>query len=104
MATLDRHRDGETLKTEPPNGDEQGPQLLGVARKNVWREVYQGRWTELPRVQKAEFIVEVVFCLLFCGGFLYLGFLQNVLGFLLVFASIGTVLALFFFLLTRSIR
>jgi hypothetical protein len=41
------------------------PNLFDYVPKNVWREVYRGRWVELRGIQKAEFIVEVVFFVLF---------------------------------------
>jgi len=37
------------------------PNLFDFVPKQVWREVYRGRWAELGAVQKAEFIVEVIF-------------------------------------------
>jgi hypothetical protein len=45
------------------------PKLFDVVPKNVWREVYRGRWNELRPVQKAEFVVEIVFSTLFVASF-----------------------------------
>jgi hypothetical protein len=47
------------------------PDLFDFVPKQVWREVYRGRWSELGAVQKAEFVVEVVFFVLFIGGLTY---------------------------------
>jgi hypothetical protein len=89
-----------------PNPGEREPNLLNFVPKNVWREVYQGRWTELRKVQKAEFIVETVFCGLFFGGLSYLGLMREggFVGFVVPFTAVGAVLAVFFWLLTRSIK
>ena len=93
------------LKPKWHHQSNEEPNLLGPVPKNVWREVYQGRWTELSRVQKVEFVVEVVFCAVFSSAVI-LGYLynHNAAGFLVIFTVIGITLALFFFLLTRSIR
>ena len=53
------------------------PNPFDFAPKNVWREVYRGRWPELRPVQKAEFVVEVVFFTLFLGGFAYNAYLRD---------------------------
>ena len=47
------------------------PNPFEFVPKNVWREVYRGRWAELRVIQKAEFAVEVVFFLLFTASFAY---------------------------------
>jgi hypothetical protein len=80
--------------------------LFDFVPKNVWREVYRGRWTELRVIQKAEFIVEVVFFLLFIGTFAYNSYLHegNVLGLVLSFGVVWLVLGAFFLLLTRLVR
>jgi hypothetical protein len=80
--------------------------LFNFVHKNVWREVYRGRWTELRVIQKAEFIVEVVFFLLFIGTFAYNSYLHegNVLGLVLSFGVVWLVLGAFFLLLTRLVR
>jgi hypothetical protein len=44
------------------------PNLFDFMPKNVWREVYRGRWRELRPVQKAEFVVEIVFFTLFSAA------------------------------------
>lgn len=44
------------------------PDLFDYVPKSVWREVYCGRWGSLRPVQKAEFIVELVFFALFIGS------------------------------------
>lgn len=90
--------------------DNQGPQeppnLLEGAPRNVWLEVYQGRWRFLPRIQKAEFIIEIAFAILFFGAFAYASYFRNGngLGLLLAFGFVGAVLGIFFYLLSRSIR
>jgi len=80
--------------------------LFDFVPKNVWREVYRGRWAELRGIQKAEFIVEVVFFLIFIGSFAYNSYLHegNVLGLVLSFGAVWLVLGAFFLLLTRFVR
>lgn len=88
--------------TEP----EREPNLLDYVPKNVWREVYRGRWNELRTVQKFEFVVEVIFISLFIATFVYSSYLRegNVLGLLLAFGLVWLLLGAFFFLLTRVVR
>ena len=81
------------------------PNLLDFVPKQVWREVYRGRWAELGAVQKAEFIVEVVFFALFIGGLTYLSYRDgNILGLIVWFGLGWLVLGGFFFLLSRFVR
>jgi hypothetical protein len=89
-----------------PIRDEREPNLLNFVPKNMWREVYQGRWNGLRKVQKAEFIVEVVFCGLFFGGLSYFGLVREggFVAFVISFTVVGAVLAVFFWLLARSIK
>jgi hypothetical protein len=44
-----------------PQNTENEPRLVNPVALNVWREVYNGRWADLRIVQKAEFVIEVVF-------------------------------------------
>ena len=90
---------GEQKRSSTPN-------LFDFFPKNVWREVYRGRWAELRRIQKAEFIVEVVFFLLFIGSFASNSYLHegNVLGLVLSFGVVWLVLGAFFLLLARFVR
>ena len=82
------------------------PNLFDFVPKNVWREVYRGRWVELRGIQKAEFIIEVIFFLLFISSFAYNSHLRegNVLGLVLSFGVGWLVLGVFFLLLTRFVR
>jgi VIT1/CCC1 family predicted Fe2+/Mn2+ transporter len=82
------------------------PNLFDNLPKNVWREVYRGRWGELRRVQKAEFVVEIVFFALFLGGFAYNAYIQDGhwLSLVLSFGVVWLILGAFFFLLTRFVR
>lgn len=80
--------------------------LFDSMPKNVWREVYRGRWRELRPVQKAEFVVEIVFFILFLGGFAYNAYIRDGhwLSLLLSFGVVWFILGAFFYLLTRFIR
>jgi hypothetical protein len=81
---------------------ESEPNLFDFIPKNVWREVYRGRWAELRTVQKVEFIVEIVFWSLFIGSFAYSSYRGgHVLGLILAFGVVWVVLGGFFFLMTR---
>ena len=82
------------------------PNLFDYVPKSVYREVYCGRWRELRPVQKAEFVVEVIFFTLFLGGSAYNLYIQdgNWLGLALGFGAIWLILGAFFYLLTRFIR
>ena len=82
------------------------PNLFDFVPKSVWREVYCGRWDELRPVQKAEFVVEVVFFTLFLGGFAYNAYIRegHCLSLLPSFGVVWFILGAFFYLLTRFIR
>jgi hypothetical protein len=81
------------------------PNLFDFVPKSVWREVYRGRWAELRVVQKAEFIVEVVFFGLFIGGLTFGSYREgNVLSLMVWFGLAWLVLGGFFFLLSRFVR
>jgi len=81
------------------------PNLFDFVPKQVWREVYRGRWTELGVVQKTEFIVEVVFFALLIGGLSYGSYREgNVLSLMMWFGVGWLVLGAFFFLLSRFVR
>jgi len=87
-----------------PQNTENEPRLVSPVPLNVWREVYNGRWADLRVVQKAEFVIEVAFFLVFAGWSLYFGFAGSVTGTLLVWGTVLLVLVLFFFVLTRFVR
>lgn len=79
--------------------------LFDFVPKNVWREVYRGGWTELRVVQKAEFIVEVVFFVLFIGSMVRISYhAGNVLSLFVAFGIVWLVLSGFFYVLSRYIR
>jgi hypothetical protein len=81
------------------------PNLFDFVPKQVWREVYRGRWSELGAVQKAEFVVEVVFFVLFIGGLTYGSYREGNMLSLVVWFGLGwVVLGGFFFLLSRFVR
>jgi hypothetical protein len=81
------------------------PNLFDFVPKQVWREVYRGRWSELRAVQKAEFIVEMVFFVLFVGGLTYCSYREgNILGLAIWFGLAWLILGGFFFLLSRFVR
>jgi hypothetical protein len=81
------------------------PDLFDFVPKQVWREVYRGRWSELGAVQKAEFVVEAVFFVLFIGGLTYGSYREGNMLSLVVWFGLGwVVLGGFFFLLSRFVR
>jgi hypothetical protein len=81
------------------------PDLFDFVPKQVWREVYRGRWSELGAVQKAEFVVEAVFFVLFIGGLTYGSYREgNMLSLAAWFGLGWVVLGGFFFLLSRFVR
>ena len=88
------------------SGSRPEPNLFDFVPKNVWREVYRGRWGELRRVQKAEFAVEIVFFALFLGGFAYNAYIRegHRLSLVLSFGVVWLILGAFFYLLTRFVR
>jgi len=95
----DDNRIREQIRTSEPS-------LFDFIPKNVWREVYRGRWAELRLVQKAEFVVELIFFALFTGSFVYVCYIRegNVLGLIVSFGLVWLILGGFFYLLTRYIR
>lgn len=80
------------------------PNLFNPIPLNVWREVYNGRWKMLRAIQKAEFIVELAFCVFFCAFVIYGGVTQSISGTVLLWGIVIGILLLFFFVLTRFIR
>jgi hypothetical protein len=81
------------------------PNLFDFVPKNVWREVYRGRWAELRAIQKAEFIVELVFFVLFIGSMIRISYHEgNVLSLVLEFGVVWLVLGGFFYALSRYVR
>jgi hypothetical protein len=86
--------------------DETSPNLFNFAPINTWREFYRGRWDKLTKVQRIEFLIEIVFFTLFFGGVIYAAYFRNghFIGLILAFGTVGAVLGGFFFLLTRDIR
>ena len=81
------------------------PNPLDVVPKSVWREVYQGRWQQLRRVQKIEFVTEVIFFLALFSAFVYGAYAGGrVVGFGLTFVGVALLLGAFFWLLSRKIR
>ena len=86
--------------------DKHEPNLLDFPPRNVWREVYQGRWRELPNVQKIEFVIELAFCLMFIGRLTYFDYVRNgnLIAFALDFGTVGIALGGFFWLLRRNVR
>ncbi len=87
-----------------PQNAEDEPRLVKPVALNVWREAYNGRWADLRIVQKIEFVIEVIFGLVFCGWLLYFGLIGSVTGTLVVWGVVLMVLLSFFFVLTRFIR
>jgi hypothetical protein len=84
---------------------ERPPNLLDSPPRNVWREVYHGRWSSLSRVQKAEFLVEITFWILFIGAASYLPLRDGYgIELILMFGTVTAILVIFSYLLTRSIR
>jgi hypothetical protein len=87
------------------HGREVPPNPLDFVPKSVWREVYQGRWQQLPKVQQIEFVIEVIFFLALFGGSLYGAYAGGrLVGFGLTFAGAALLLAAFLWLLSRKIR
>jgi hypothetical protein len=82
------------------------PDLLNFPEKSVWREVYQGRWRELQRVQKAEFLIEVLFGLAITGGLAYVLYFRegSISGETIAFGVVIAILVAFFFVLRLFIR
>ena len=74
--------------------------------KNVWRDVYRGGLRELRPVQKAEFVIEIVFFSVFLGGFAYNAYIREGqwLSLVLAFGVVWLILGAFFYVLTRFIR
>ena len=84
---------------------ESEPNLFDFVPKNVWREVYRGRWAELRVIQKAEFIVEVVFFVLFTGSIIRISYHEgNVLTLVVGFGVVWLILGGFFYALSRYVR
>jgi hypothetical protein len=99
-----RHNNHNRNRIQQPSHTSE-PNLFDFVPKNVWREVYRGRWGELRPVQKAEFVVEIAFCALFIGGIAYSTIREgHWLNLVLSFGVVWIILGAFFYLLTRFIR
>ena len=86
--------------------EQRDPELFPSAPLSVWREVYNGRWGQLRRIQRVEFIVEVIFFFSFAGVCIYGGYVErgSLMPFVIGFLLVGLGLVTFFCLLTRSIH
>ena len=86
-----------------PQSDEL-PNLLDFPVKDPLREAYQGRWQQIPVVQKVGVIVMLGFWCVFIGGLVWNNGKVQYLGTILLFAVVITILGAFFLLLRRNIR
>jgi hypothetical protein len=92
----------EQRKEVVPHGGE--PNLLDFPVKDPLRETYQGRWKELPVIQKLGVIVVLGFCCVFIGVLVWDNGTVQYLNTILLFAVVITILGAFFLLLRRYIR
>jgi len=87
------------------------PDLFG-SPKDPLREVYRGRWNELPPVQKIGVVVVILFCITFGGSFvvyplvhaLYIREWSSFLRLAAWTGGISALLATFYWALVQKIR
>jgi uncharacterized RDD family membrane protein YckC len=82
---------------EPPN-------LLDFPVKDPLRETYQGRWKELPVIQKVGVIVMLGLWCVFIAVLVWDNGKVQYLNTILLFTVVITILGTFFLLLKRYIR
>jgi uncharacterized RDD family membrane protein YckC len=84
-------------QSEPPNP-------LDFPIKDPLRETYEGRWQQLPVIQKVGVIVALGSWCLFIAVLVWDDGKVQYLNTILVFATVTTILGAFFLLLRRHIR
>ena len=94
--------DEQPEKIVPHSGEP--PNLLDFPVKDPLRETYQGRWKELPVIQKVGVIVVLGFCCVFIAVLVWDNGTVQYLNTTLVFAVVITILGVFFLVLKRYIR
>jgi hypothetical protein len=94
--------DEQPEKIVPHSG--QPPNLLDLPIKDPLREAYQGRWKQLPVIQKLGVIVMLGFWCVFIAVLVWDNGTVQYLNTILLFAVVITILGAFFLLLRRHIR
>lgn len=94
--------DEQPEKIVPHSG--QPPNLLDLPIKDALRETYQGRWKELPVIQKLGVVVVLGFCCVFIAVLVWDNGTVQYLNTILLFAVVIAILGAFFLLLRRHIR
>jgi hypothetical protein len=87
-----------------PPRDGEPPNPLDFPFKDPLRETYQGRWQQLPLIQKVGVIVMLGFWCLFIPLLVWDGGKVQYLNTILLFAVVTTILGAFFLLLRRHTR
>jgi hypothetical protein len=102
IAWVERMSDKKNNKVIVQSGDPPNP--LDFPAKDPLRETYEGRWSQLPLVQKAGVIIMLGFWCVFIGVLVWNGGQAQYLYTILVFASVMTLLVAFCLLLNRYMR
>ena len=92
----------EQPKKLAQSGDPPNP--LDFPIKDPLRETYEGRWQQLPVIQKVGVIVALGSWCLFIAVLVWDDGKVQYLNTILVFATVTTILGAFFLLLRRHIR
>jgi hypothetical protein len=88
----------------PRNVGTELPSPLDFPVKDPLREVYQGRWKQLPPMQKIGLIVVLGFFVAFIATVVFAAGRARSLGSLLPVLAVATVLGLLLLLLRRKAR
>jgi hypothetical protein len=94
---MNQHKAPRNVGTEPPNP-------LDFPAKDPLREVYQGRWKQLPPIHKIGLIVVLGFYVVFIGTVVFAAGRAHSLGSLLPVLVVATVLGLLLLVLRRKAR
>jgi len=94
--------DEQDKEVVPQSGEP--PNLLDFPVRDPLRETYQGRWKQLPVIQKLGVIVTLGFCCVFIAVLVWDNGTVHYLNTILLFAIVITILGAFFLVLTRYIR
>ena len=94
---MNEHKAPRIVGTEPPNP-------LDFPAKEPLREIYQGRWKQLPSTQKIGLIVMLGVCVVFGATVVFAAGRAHSLGSLVPVLVVASVLGLLLLVLRRKAR
>lgn len=86
----------------PRQGDTEPPNPLSFPAKDPLREVYQGRWKQLPRIQKLGLIVLLSLLVAFASTIIFAAGRAGSLGSLIPVVVVAAILGLLLLVLRKK--